>query len=183
MSKKVIKNNLIVISIHAWMCFFFFFPSIFYPRILNVAWVLSNIGIDMFLCLAVGIYTLAALILYFLAGKKLLNNTSNTLTNILSVITPAILLVVYTRYIWNDPFPYSSWGGFVVNLPFEPLIEMIAFLLQIPSGAIEGIYIYLILAPLPSLLMLAGLMVKQRKDKLNKTELQNNENLELAEES
>jgi len=64
----------------------------------------------------------------------------------------------------------NTWDNLSVNLPFYPLLEMISNFLQIPYGATEAIYIYFVLALLPSLMMLAGMMAKKEEDNLNKRE-------------
>jgi len=173
--KNIIKNNLIALTIHIGICVVFFFPGVFLGLVFwGESWTLFN----MFLCCLVGIYTLFVLVLYLWAGKKFLSNTHNTLTNVLSVIALVIIFVIDSVYIWNDSHIWNdllSWYCFMANAPFYPLLTTVSFILQIPYGAAEGIYIYLILAPLPSLLMLAGLTVKQRRDKLNKNPAFNGE--------
>ncbi|MCL2549940.1 MAG: hypothetical protein FWE78_03270, partial [Methanimicrococcus sp.] len=153
---------------HICMCIFFIIPTF-------ILYEIGSWSYEIFIWVAMGAYTLIALLLYFLAGKLFLRNTHNTLTNVFSTIALVIILV-NCAYSWYDPPP--------ANLPFYSLLGVISLILQLPNGAVaEEIAIYLVLTPLPSLLMLAGLMVKQRREKLNKTESQDNELLESADES
>ena len=148
----IIKNNLIAIAIHLGMCLFFLFPILLLDAI--GSWAL-------FLLAPIVFY------LYFWAGKKYLNNTHNTFTNIFSVMLLAIVLAVTT---------YALEG--LTALPFYSLFLMISFIFQMPYDAAEGLYVCLLLVPFLSLTMLVGLLVKQRRDKLYKNEPQNDENLE-----
>jgi len=159
---QIILNNLIAITIHVCIYILFIIP-------IFLLFLMSGSSV---LWIAIGVYTLTALFLYFLAGKLFLSNTHNTLTNIFSVLVLVIILIA-TTYI------LEGW----VNVPFYPLFELISFIFQIPYGASEDIYIYLSLAPLPSLTMLAGLIAKQRRDKLNKKESHTNENLQSVDGS
>ncbi|MCL2549941.1 MAG: hypothetical protein FWE78_03275 [Methanimicrococcus sp.] len=146
---QTILNNLIAVVIHICMCFFF----------LIHAFILYEIGswsYEIFIWVAMGIYTLFALLLYFWAGKLFLSNTRIVMTNIFSVIG-LIILLIYNAYNWNDPYSLDA-----LTLPFLSLFEIISFIFQIPSGAMERKYIHFALAPLPSLTMLAGLIAKQK---------------------
>ena len=158
MSKNtvLIANNLIAIVIHAYMCLIVLFPvsylwggTIWFDSMLK--WGLRVIIITF---LEIGVITIGALLLYFLAGRKFLRNTHNALTNSFSVMVLAIIIMV-TAFIAYDGI------GELILMPFYPLGETISYFLQI-----EGKYVSLIIALLPSLTMLAGMMIKRKESHL-----------------
>jgi len=144
---QVILNNLIAIVIHICLSFLFLIIIIllysFTPSFNEIlGW------------LIIGAVMLMAFFLYFGAGKEYLK-AHNTLINIFSVLGLLIMLIVIT-YSLDDVWESG------MNLPFEPLFWIITYIFQMPYGAADAKYISLVLAPLPSLMMLAGLMVKQK---------------------
>jgi hypothetical protein len=68
-----------------------------------------------------------------------------------------IIIIIATFFITYDSIEN------ILNVPFSPLGEAISYLLQIPYGATEGKYIFIALSPLPSLALLAGMMIKRKK--------------------
>jgi hypothetical protein len=100
--------------------------------------------------LAVGVITIVALFAYFIAGKLFLQNTQNMLTNILSTIMLAIILIVAT--IFRNA---NIWEG-ALNAPFYPIGATISYFFLIKSK-----FVFLIMSLLPSLAMWIGIMSKK----------------------
>jgi len=160
MSKNMyplITNNIIVIFVHMCICHLFYIPIIFMWELWSGDITNSGLMNILFGLLMVGTYTAIILYLYFWAGKKFLKNTHHLLTNIFSVIVPAIIILALLVY-------KGTWI-FLFLIPFTPLGEIISSFFQIGEPYSLIPYFFLVVF-LPSLTMLAGMMAKQWKCRL-----------------
>ena len=142
-TRVLIMNNFNSIAVHVCMCIAFIFPLIF----------LYGIGAwsgETLVWFAVGVYTVIALFLYFLAGKSLLYNM-RTIENVISVVGLSVILaaLIYVSYDFN----VTS----MLIMPFYPIGGAISSFFEI-----EEKFCYLAAAFLPSLMMLAGTMTQRR---------------------
>ncbi|MCL2862668.1 MAG: hypothetical protein FWE54_01015 [Methanimicrococcus sp.] len=145
---KVVANNLITLIIQVCLYFVYIIPLLVIAMIMfSIEEIIDNVLSYLILLPFAIIYIIPAFFIYFLIGKKILFNTHYTLTNILSVIG----LVYVLTAIGLSP---DSLGWDYGNLPF--------YSLQLLLGEVTEGYIYFILTPLPSLIMLAGLLAKQK---------------------
>jgi len=145
---KVITNNLITVVIQVCLYFVYLIPFFIMIMIWFVIADILGEGLSYVILLPFAIiYIIPAFFIYFLIGKKLLFNTHYTLTNILSVVGLTYVLVS----IGLSP---DSLGWDYGNLLF--------YSFQLLLGEITEGYIYFVLTPLPSLIMLAGLIAKQK---------------------
>jgi len=145
-TRALITNNLISIAVHICMCIAFIFPLLFLYRV-------GSWGGDIFIWVAVGLYTTIALFLYFLAGKSLLHNMQNVPENAFSVIGLSVILAVSVYAAYG-----ISWES-LLRMPVYPIGGAIFYISQI-----EEKHCYLALSLLPSLMMLAGLMAKRQEN-------------------
>ena len=147
-SVKVITNNLMTIVVQVCLYLVYLIPFF----IMIIIWfeiedILSEVLSYIILLPFAIIYIIPAFFIYFLIGKKLLFNTHYTLTNILSVVGLAYVLVAIGLSPDNLGWDYG-------NLLF--------YSFQLLLGEVTEGYIYFVLTPLPSLIMLAGLIAKQK---------------------
>jgi putative effector of murein hydrolase len=106
-------------------------------------------------CFAIIILTIAAFYLYFWTGKKILKNTQNMKINLFFTVVLVILILGIIG------IAYDSFGGTILRISLFPIVETLSYFLQIDNK-----FIYMILSPLPSLLMLAGMRAKLKKFRL-----------------
>jgi len=155
----LIKNNLIAIAVHICLGF------ALYPLLILICFGMGghSLGGDIFVWLAMGLYTIIAFCLYFLAGMSFLHNAKNTLMDVFSVVVLAIVLfaAVLLSFMYN-------WDSLLVGslvAPFYILGMIISYIFQIPFDDAAGAKnIFVVLSLLPSLSIWAGLSAKKYVD-------------------
>jgi hypothetical protein len=100
--------------------------------------------------LAIVIYTLAILFLYFCIGRRFLCNTHSVLTNALSVTVLFIIIIVSTSV------AYESFFERLFRVPVYPLGGTIFYFFQIKEK-----YVFLVMSILPSITMWVGMVTKR----------------------
>jgi len=166
MSKRIVKNNLIALSVHVGICLVLILPIgiIFFYGVWHDSiwgwWPLRDIVSQW---LYVGVTTMAALILYFWAGRKYLVNTHKPTTNVLSVaVLPGVIMLAGFVALSN-PGRIGMLG--LLATPIYPVSETLSYFL--PIGRIHG---YMIMSVLPPLAMWLGLATKRREPKMPSSE-------------
>jgi len=152
----LIKNNLIAIVFHIFLCL--------------VAYCLVSLGtllkVNMLISLlAALVFGIIFLFLYFWVGKKFLNNTQNALADYLSVVGLFILLIA-SLFVVNG----------LANFPIQAVFWIVCEGFQMSYGEMASLLNNIILASMPSYMMWMGLLVKRKKAGLNENEFQKNEN-------
>ena len=152
---SLITNNIIAAVVHTFICFILLAP-VYYLLDGDIFFEAWKWGLDyiLFDCFVIVLLTAVAFYLYFWAGRKLLKSTQNMITNSFSTAVLVILILGATI------IAYGSFGEIILRMSLFPVVETLSYLLQIDEK-----YIYMILSPLPSLTMLAGMMTKQYKIK------------------
>jgi len=149
-----ITNNIIAIVISIYVGF-----VLGYPLTICIWWATDGI----FLWLETVLYTIIAFGLYFFSGRVFLRNTENTQTDLFSVIAVTIVLFV-SLYLWEGIIFYFP------ALPLYMLGVLISSIFQIPFevghfiplfGQEHTKYVFMVLSPLPTLSMWAGMRAKR----------------------
>jgi len=147
----LIANNVIAIIIHICVCFAFVVPLF----VLKIGLFVEN---EIILCLFIGFYIITAVFLYYSAGRFLLHIMPNTQKNVFSVIVLAIILIATAiAYVLagTKDLPFYFPGGLIFD-----------FIFYIPYMGAENKFVFIALSPLPALIMLAGMMMKQKQFRL-----------------
>ena len=152
---SLITNNIIAVVVHIFICFILLAP-IYYLLDGDIFFEAWKWGLDyiLFDCFVIVLLTIVTFSLYFWAGRRFLKCTQNMVVNSFSTIVLVILILGTTI------IAYGSFGEIILRMSLFPIVETLSYLLQIDEK-----YIYMLLSPLPSLTMLAGMMTKQYKIK------------------
>jgi len=141
----IIFNNVKSIIIHIFICILCIYPFAF-------LWEAPD---GIFIWMAIGIYTIANIFLYFIAGWIFLRETYRIIESVCSVIALACLIIFIVLFSSNVNFlnfftiSFYPIGGVISNILF-----------RIPYGAAEEKYILILPELLPSLCMWFGLKKK-----------------------
>jgi len=156
---NMLLNNLKAVAIHVGVCFVMFLPLfiIMGPGDLWTESMLER-GTLITQGLAIGIYTINVLVLFFVSGRFLLTKTHNVLANIFSVaILPGIIIL-------SDFLAFSRNGTSsldILAIPILPISETISFFLPI-----KRVYVYLAMSLLLLFTMWLGMVTKSKNSKL-----------------
>lgn len=150
---NILLNNLVTFIIHISITFILLLPLYYIWSDfvwLDGIWERRDIAIQ---SIAIGIYTIIALTLFFLAGRRFLTNTHSTLANFLSVIIlPGIIILSdFLAFSKNETSPLG-----ILAIPILPISETISFFLRI-----EPAHGYMVMSLLPPLTMWLGLVTKR----------------------
>ena len=163
MLKNIIKSNLIAIAIHLCVCIVVLVPVLIVLYTGNGrgslwsdgVWEWWSLRAIVWNSVRIGICTLIALFLYFLAGRIFLTNTGHLLTNALSVIAIPLLMIMA---MFISLYLVSIFILGLMGTPIMLIGETISFFLRI-----ELKYAYMIMSPLPPLAVWLGLVTNRSK--------------------
>ena len=137
-----LKNNITAIAIHICVGLVLLYPYILIDN-------RSNGRLGAFTCIAIGICTILAFFLYFLAGRQFLSHTSNLIANAFSVAVVAIILIIVVCIRGNTL-------SFMANLPLYPLGGLVSHYLRLKEECV-----FAVTAMLPSMFMWIGMISKR----------------------
>ena len=151
--KNMCLNNLFAIIMHWMLCAVFLIPVGFTWR-----FGIWRVGENMiiFNLVLVGIFTAIAFFLYFVVGRKLLDPTHNSLTNLLSVAIVPCVISIAVIIAWSNTETLGMLS--LLAFPIHPIGETISFFL--PLGQPRG---HIIASLLPAIAMWLGLTTKKNR--------------------
>ena len=146
MIKTIVINNLIAIAIHVLICLILLIPIGYTLRIGFV----NEIITDLVTCFCI----IIMLVLYYRAGRMYLIATENILSNVFSVVSIIILLILIVPLLNKNTNtePYFE----VLATPIAPIVELLFEIFHL-----KKMHIYWGVLFIPSFSMWVGMMCKK----------------------